>query len=397
MEPVAQDLFQDPDSLDLDLNTHDPFPFYAWLRQHHPLYWDPNNEIYVVSRYDDLVAVSRDPETFTSTLGNRPNLPEDTSLIHKDGREHIKRRRLVNPYFSRAGVEKLHVHIREITVGLIDAALARGGCDFVPDFASRLPMQIIAEILGYPREKQADITSWLDVFVQGGSGPQYVSDEVVDNYAEFAMYHEALVEERRAALGEDLLSVWLRAEIDGAPLDEQELLDEHTLILVGGSESTRNAISGGLEMLIEHPDQWEWLREHPEGIPNAVEEIIRWVSPFISMSRTVTRDVEMHGKTLRPDDQVLMVYPAANRDPRHFADPESFNIRREFTSRPLAFGHGPHLCLGMHLARLEVSVVLEELLQRVGRVDFAPSTERERSRSSFLHGLLHMPVVMAAR
>jgi len=394
MEPVAQDLFQDPDSLDLDLNTHDPFPFYAWLRQHHPLYWDPHNEIYVVSRYDDVINVSKDPETFTSVFGNRPNLPNDTSLIHKGGRDHIKRRRLVNPYFSRSGVGKLEARVREITIHLIESALERGGCDFVSEFAAQLPMRIIGDLLGHPVEMQADISHWLDIFVQGGSGPQYIDDAIVDNYAAFADFHEALVERRRQNLGEDMLSVWLRAEIDGRPFDEQELLDEHTLILVGGSESTRNAISGGLKMLIEHPDQWAWLREHPEGIPNAVEEFVRWVSPFVSMSRTVTRDVEMHGKTLREDDQVLMLYPSANRDPRHFEDPETFDIRRVFTSRPIAFGHGAHLCLGMHLARMEVRVVLEELIKRVSRVEYAPGAQAERSRSSFLRGLLRMPVVM---
>ena len=185
----------------------------------------------------------------------------------------------------------------------------------------------------------------------------------------------------------------MNAEIDGERLTDDQLLFEHVLLLVGGSETTRNAIAGGLEMLMEHPEQLEWLREHPEGLDNAVWEILRWTTPFIAFARTACRDVELHGQTIEEGQMICMLYPAANRDPRRFDDPDRFDVRREFPNRPVSFGYGAHYCLGAALAQKEVRVVLEEVLKRLPVFRRKPGTKTEYIESSFIRGIKHLPVL----
>jgi cytochrome P450 len=173
----------------------------------------------------------------------------------------------------------------------------------------------------------------------------------------------------------------------GDPMTDDQILWEHTMMIVGGSETTRNAVGGGLYMLGQHKDQRAWLREHPEGVMNAVEEIVRWTTPFTTMSRIATRDVELGGQLIRQGDTVAMLYPAANREPGKFEDPHRFDVRRSFKNRILAFGHGRHLCLGAHLARMELKVMLEAMLRRapeweIGDISWA--------RSNYLRGPHHM-------
>jgi cytochrome P450 family 142 subfamily A polypeptide 1 len=198
-----------------------------------------------------------------------------------------------------------------------------------------------------------------------------------------------LVEERLAEPRDDLLSIWVHSEFDGQKLDDDQLLFEHTMMIVGGSETTRNAISGGLEMLARHPDQRDWLAANPEGIPNAVDEIIRWTTPFIRMSRTATRDAEVAGTPIKAGEELIMLYPAANRDPRKFPDPYRFDVRRKFRAKPISFGFGRHHCLGIHLARLEAKVALEQVLRRMP--DFELDGDPVWNVSSFLRGPTHMP------
>ena len=230
----------------------------------------------------------------------------------------------------------------------------------------------------------------MDIFVQGGCGPEYVTETVQDTYLEFAAHHYELAAERMTDPRDDLISLWLKARIDGEPMTEDEILFEHTMILVGGSETTRNAISGGLYELIRDPEQWEWLRAHPEAIPNACEEMTRWVTPFINMSRTVTRDVEFRDKTLRKGEELIMLYPAANRDPRAFENPDTFDVRRRFDRKPVAFGYGRHHCLGANLARVEMKVLYEELFRAVSKVEFAG--EPTFRMSSFIRRPKTLPV-----
>jgi len=387
------------ENIDLcDPKSHEnPWEMYTWMREECPLYWDPHNEVWYVWRLDDIIAISRDPATFTSTEGNRPNLPPDPSMIHQDGEQHRKQRALVAEGFSPKIIRKMEADVRQVCRDLLDDMIAKGEVDLADAFAAKLPMRIIARMIGVAEEKEDWLRHVVDSFVAGGMGPQYVTDEVNEAFTTFNDHHEALMVERRKCLGDDLLSTWIKAEIDGEKLNEEQLLFEHTLLTVGGSETTRIAIAGGLEELIRDPEQWDYLVAHPEALPNAIEEMVRYVCPFVNMFRTATKDVEMHGKVIKKGQMVGMMYPAANRDPRHFKDPETFDVRREFTTKHIGFGYGSHFCLGSNLARLEMKAAFEETFKKIERFELKPGASPIPIHSSFVRGTASLPVIVHAR
>ena len=382
----------------LKIDTHaEPWDTYRWLREEAPVYWDPYNELWVVSRYDDIVRISRDPGTWTSAEGNRPKLGKDPSFIHMDGKEHLQRRGLVQKHFSKGACRHMEEGIRQMSRGLLAAAVNKPSCEFVEDVAAPIPLHVIAKMLGDPPEFLERLHHLLEAFTYGGNGPQYVTEDVEEAYMEFAMHHYGMVDERMECPKDDLVSLWMNAEVNGQKLHEDVVLFEHTMILGGGSESTRNAMSGGLHQLIQNPDQWAFLRDNPDAIPNAVEEMIRWVSPFVSMSRTVTRDGEFQDFKMREGEEVVMLYPAANRDPRVFDDPDTFDVHRSFgAKKPIAFGHGRHLCLGANLAREEMRILFEELFKLVHDVPQLAGEPTWRV-SSFIRGPKTMPVAFTPR
>jgi cytochrome P450 family 142 subfamily A polypeptide 1 len=374
----------------LDASHHaDPWPLYDWMREEAPAYKDANGHWYV-TRYDDIVAVAKDPDTFTSIEGNRPTLPPDHSFIHLDGEAHKARRDLIKDWFSPRAMKQYEQHVRDVASELIDAVIERGTTEFVGDISKPLPARIMCEMTGVPPEMQEQVTEWLDVFTRAGQNAKFVDESVNDAFFGFGLMHMDLVEERRAEPKNDLLSLWVNASPGGGPMNEDQLLFEHTMLMVGGSETSRNALSGGLYMLTQHKDQRDWLRDHPEGLNNAIEEILRWTTPFMSMSRTLTKDVVMHGQQMKAGETIVMMYPPANRDPRHFDDPHRFDVRREFKKGQLAFGFGRHFCLGAPLARLEVKVVMEEVLKRMP--DFDLAGEPVFQRTSFIRGLIELPL-----
>ncbi len=390
-EPTSPDTSK-YDDVDLcDPKTHDdPWEMLEYLREHDPLHWDPHNEVWYVFRYDDIVAIARDPETFTSTEGNRPNLPPDPSMIHQDGEAHRRQRGLVAQGFSPKYIRGLEPKMRAIVEDLIDQRMPYGDMDLVEHLAAPLPMRLIGEMLGVPLEKHATVREWIDKFLQGGMGPQYVDDAVNEAFGEFCVHHEEMVAERgEDPRGDDLLSRWMRAELEGQKLTEEQLLFEHTLLNVGGAETTRSAISGGIEALCRNPEQYQYLADNVGNaavIENACEEIIRWVTPFHNMFRTATRDVEMHGKVIKKGQMVGMQYPAANRDPRHFPRPYTFDVKREWPTKHISFGYGSHFCLGASLARMELKITLEIVLRRLTNMKLAPGKEPKWLSSSFVRG-----------
>ncbi len=374
----------------LDPAIHDdPWELYTWLREEAPLYRDRNG-LWYVSRYDDIVKVSKDPDTFTSLEGNRPGLPADHSFIHLEGDAHRKRRDLIAEWFGAKAIARLEGHIRDVVTELIDAVIESGRSEFVADISAPLPALITCEMTGIPAERAEEVRALLDVFIRGGNGPDHVTEEVNDAFFQFGLIHMDLVEEHRVRPRDDLLQVWMDARIDGEPMNEDQLLFEHTMLMVGGSETTRNAISCGVLELARRPEQRAWLVANPDGLPNAVEEIIRWATPFISMSRTATRDVRWGEHTIAAGDGVVMLYPPANRDPRKFTDPETFDVRRTFQKGQLAFGYGRHFCLGARLARSEALVMLQELLRRIPdwRIDGTPTF----TSSSMIRGPATLPL-----
>lgn len=387
---------RDYDLLDLDAHTDDPWPMYTYLREEQPLYWDRHNELWAISRHADIVAMSSDTETFTSGEGALANIPPDPSMIHQYPEQHGKQRRLVSSAFTPSRMRRLEASARAIAVEIVEKVRPQGRCDVVTDLAKHLPLRVIGDMLGHPHEDLEMIQSWTDAMALGGSGPQYVDETTNDAFDNFAMYHEEAIAKRMEQRTDDILSVWLDAEVDGEKLDESQLLFEHALVFVGGSETTRNVMSCGVEMLIRHSEQREYFIEHIDDTAvnkAAVEEMIRWAVPFTRMVRTATRDVEMYGKTIKEGQGIMMMYPPAMRDPRVFDEPDVFDIRRPHSTSNLSFGHGRHLCLGANLARMELKVFFDELLRRIPDMEFDPKRSLTKRRSSFIRGLTSLPVV----
>lgn len=385
---------RDLDLLDPETHAGNPWQLYEWLREEAPRYYDSINKVWCFSRYDDIVAVARDPKTFTSMEGNRPGLPYDGSFIHLDGKKHTERRGLIFQRFGPKAIRKLEDHIRAVVVDLLDEM--EPGSDFVESVAAKLPMRIIAEMCGVPVEHHDTVRHYLDTFCLGGNGPKHVTEEVNEAFYGWAAIHFELAMERQLEPKDDLLSIWVQADdLKHAPFDEENLLFEHTMLIVGGSETTRNVITGGLYELIQRPEDLAWLREHPEGIGNAVEEMLRWVTPFVSMSRTATKDVDFDGTAIKDGDEVMMLYPAANRQPDKFPEPYTFDIRRNFDTPSLSFGYGKHFCIGARLARTELRILFEEVLKRWDHLELP--AEPTWARSSFIRGITEMPLRFEVR
>jgi cytochrome P450 family 142 subfamily A polypeptide 1 len=394
--------FADTNLMSLDVHTFNPEPFYNYLRDEEPLYWDKESELWAVARYEDVVFISRNTDIFSSAQGVVPKVsPEDwpdEAMINLDGRAHTKQRALVSKGFTPKRVNDLEDYAREVMIGLVEKVIKDGECCLVKDLARPLPMRLIGKMLDYPLEKQDEILEWTDVYTHAGCGPDHITGDVIENFGNFTEFHMEFLQEKMEKPGDDLLTVWLNAELDGERLGPEKLLFEHNLLLVGGSETTRNAISGGMQELMKHPDQQKYLVENlddPDVVSNAVEEMIRWSTPFVRMARTLTKDYEYHGKQMKEGQQIIMLYPAANRDPKVFDNPDQFDIKRKFSRPAVSFGYGKHFCIGASLARLEVKVFLQEVLKRIP--DMANHTEKEpvQSPSCFIRGLKTLPVTFS--
>jgi cytochrome P450 family 142 subfamily A polypeptide 1 len=378
--------------------TSDPSPTYAWLRANAPVYWDEASGVFGIAKYEDVMEVSRHPEIFCSREGSRPKSPALPSMINQDDPRHTRQRSLVNKGFTPRRVAEHEPYIRKVANDLIDAVAARGECDFVKHIAAALPMILIGDLLGIRPGDRNQLQRWSDHMIDATA--EDVTPEIVINamraMEEYTAYNRDVVAARRRTPTNDLIGVLVHAEIDGEALSDDELLHESLLLLVGGNETTRNVISGGMLALIENPAERRKLVADPTKIPGAIEEMLRWVSPILNMARTATRDTELRGQKIRAGEQVLLMYPSANRDEDVFPAPERFEVERT-PNHHVAFGFGPHFCLGASLARLELRVVFEELLARLPDVELAPGAEVTYTASSFIRGIRSMPVVFTPR
>jgi cytochrome P450 family 142 subfamily A polypeptide 1 len=384
--------------LDGDFYTDAPQRWFRFMREHAPVYRDEAGEVWGVALHEDVLAVSRDPETFCNRMGQRPDSPPFPSMINLDDPQHRRRRNLVNKGFTPRRVAEHEPRLRQTCRELIARVAPLGRCDFVRDLAAPLPMIVIGDMLGVAPEDRDRLLHWSDDMIAATSrtAPLEVQTRAAQAFAEYWSYNQKVVAERRARPRDDLMSVLVGAEIDGDRLTDDEILQEGLLILVGGDETTRHVISGGMEALLRHPDQRAKLLADPAKIPVAVEEMLRWVTPIQNMNRTATRDATLRGQKIREGDKLLLLYASANRDERVFDRPDEFDVERRPNDH-LAFGYGAHFCLGSALARLELRVMFEELLRALPDLELASPDALPLRPSNFVVGIESMPVVFSRR
>jgi cytochrome P450 len=363
-----------------------PHALFTRLRREAPVWWqaapegfEGNDEgFWVLSKYADVQAANRDSELFSAidgpSLAHRPEM-RGTMLVSMDGREHTRQRRLISAGFTPRMVGRLEEQMRRWAGSIVDAALARGTCDFVQDVAYQLPMHVIADIVGIPVEDRQWLFKLTNNFVSAGDAAAGLSPEQhMAIQIEMFEYARTLGQGKRTHPQDDVWTILSTVEIDAddggrTGLSELELDMFFLLLTVAGSETTRTALSTGLMALVEHPDQLETLRNDATVPEAAVDEILRWSSPVSYFARRATRDTEIRGVRIAAGQRVTLWYPSANRDDDVFDDPFRFDIHRA-PNEHLAFGGGgPHFCLGANLARREIAILFEELLRRTRRIE----------------------------
>jgi cholest-4-en-3-one 26-monooxygenase len=383
------------------------YPFEAWktLREQSPVHRvdaQRGQPFWAITRHADITEISRQPSLYL----NAPRLTIGTAeggqlparmLLNMDPPEHHAYRSLVNKRFTPRAMRGITSQVDGIAAGILDAIANNGQpgeIDFVERVSALLPIWVIAEMLGVPRSDWNMLFDWTNRTVgagdteyqlEGKTGAETLSDAGDEMFEYFAR----LVEARRQHPRDDLASMLANATIDGAQLPRHELLSYFFLILVAGNETTRNATTGGLLALIENPDQLERVRRDSRLLKPLVEEILRWTSPVAHFCRTSARDVELHGQKIRAGDTLCLFYPSANRDASIFEAPDEFRVDRQ-PNRHIAFGVGEHVCLGAHVARLELQVIFRQLIERLEHIELAGPIERLRSH--VIGGIKHMPI-----
>ena len=381
-----------------DFYAGDPYPAYRELRATAPVCWNDVTKFWALLKYEDIRFVSSSPALFTSTKGitipdpAMPSPVQEGNLIFSDPPRHRQLRKLINSGFTRRRVAVLEPKIREIVRGILDGIEPGSVHEFAEEIAAPLPTRMIAELIGAPPDDWEQFRAWSDA-ATGTADPEIELDSSVA-MGQLFEYFQKLIAARRAEPRDDLLSVLAEAEIDEHRLTDEDLLNFAFLLLVAGNETTRNLIALGTLALISHPDQRRLLVENPALIPGAVEEMLRWNSPVVHMARTAVADVEIRGQRIAEGDVVVMLYGSANRDEDVFgSDSEEFKVTRH-PNPHIAFGCGEHSCVGAQLARLEATVMFEELLGRFPKLELVGDVDR--MRATMVPGVKRMPVRLGA-
>jgi cholest-4-en-3-one 26-monooxygenase len=384
-----------------------PHEWFAELRREAPVFWHPEaaaprGGFWAITRYDDCVHVNRDWEHFSSArrgslfseMDDDQLAQQQLMMLNMDPTMHTRYRRLVNKGFTPKMVRDLEQQIVGYADGIVDAVCERGTADFVEEIAAELPLLVIAELLGVPQEDRRMVFDWSNRMI-GAEDPEYQLPDVDPGEAAMQVYSyaEELASSRRLQPKQDLVSVLLDAEVDGEKLDQLELDLFFLLLIVAGNETTRNLMSGAMTAFFEHPDQWELVRRDRSLLPAAVEEMLRYVTPVMHFRRTATGDMELHEQEIKEGDKIVFWHTSANRDESAFENPNSFDITRS-PNNHIAFGAGgPHFCLGANLARMEIMVMFDRVLDRLP--DIRLDGEVQRLQSNFINGTKHVPVAFA--
>lgn len=390
--PVTDTIEASIDLVDGEFWGRNPHSELRWLRENAPVWQDPRTGVWGVATYDLVKFVSSKPELFSSAGGIRPDHDAAPQMIDMDDPEHWKRRKLVNRGFTPSRVREQETSIRQTVRMLLDAVCERGECDLVWDIAAWLPLIVIADQLGFDKADRHQLLEWSDDLMRMlGLNDVAAQKRGADAATGYFKHVHRLVEARRDKRTDDLLDVLVHGEVDGDRFADHEIIIESLLILIGGDETTRHVITGGVYQLLVDSTRWHALNADRSLLPSTVEEMLRWVSPIKNMARTATTDVELGGQLIRAGEKVLLLYPSANRDAAVFPHPDEFDLRRT-PNEHVAFGFGPHFCLGASLARLELRVVLEEMLDRFPDLELAEPTEPAHRPANFVSGYEGMRV-----
>ncbi|PQD98805.1 cytochrome P450 [Mycobacterium sp. EPG1] len=373
-----------------------PYDAFRELRHRAPVAWHPHGDtgFWALTRYDDIYAVSRDSETWSSQATGvffDVPAPEDAyqlelMMLTMDPPRHTALRALVSRGFTPRHVARLSARTADMARAIVDDALERGDCEFVNDVAGALPSYVIAELLGIPLEDGRRLYALTDIM---NTRPLH-DPELVQAQMQMFAYASELAALKRASPGDDIATALLHAEVDGQRLTDLEFNLFFLLLLNAGGDTTRNLVAAGTLALIEHPEQRRRLTADPSLMPTAIEEMLRWTSPVTVFTRTATRDTEVGGVRMRAGERVAMFYPSANWDEAHFADPDRFDVGRT-PNQHLAFGGGgTHFCLGASLARAEAAAIFREILTRTTDIELIGPAERVRS--VLMNGIRSMPV-----
>ncbi len=385
-----------------------PYEQLRWLRSNAPVFWHEGDAergwpgFWALTKHEDVVHVSRRSDLFSSArrLAIFNEVTEEElalqrlMMLNQDPPEHTRRRSLVNRGFTPRVISQLEQHIRDICHQLIDEAEGRSDVDFVRDISAPLPLYVICELLGAPVEDRDKLFEWSNRMV-GSDDPDYASSPEDAQAAAFEVYAYAntLAASRREDPRDDIVSKLLQPGDNGEILTEEEFDLFVLLLVVAGNETTRNAASGGMLTLFEHPEQWRRLVRDPSLARTAADEIVRWISPVNLFRRTATADTEIRGQKIVEGDKVVVFYSSANRDEDVFDSPDTFDIGRDPNPQIGFGGGGAHFCLGNHLAKLELRVLLEVLAQRLP--DVRQAGEATRLRSNFINGIKTLPITLS--
>ena len=381
-----------------------PYEYFASLRRQGVVWQDEVDGpgFWAVTRHADCVAVNRDHERFSSALRAvfiwdlpEAELPQQQMMmLNMDPPLHTRYRRLVNKGFTPRMVSQLEQRIHETSDDIIDVVIEKGSADFVTDIAAELPLIVIAELMGVPQSDRHRVFDWSNRMV-GNEDPEYriTADQAAQAAMELYAYAAGLFAERRQNPHEDLMSVLTQVEVEGERLAELELELFFLLLAVAGNETTRNLVAGGMQAFFEHPDQWQRLLADRSLLDSAIEEMLRYVSPVMNFRRQATTDTAIGGQEIKAGEKVVFFHAAANRDETVFENPDDFDIGRDPNPHIAFGGGGPHFCLGANLARLEIRVMFQHLLDRLA--DLAPAGPAERLQSNFINGIKHLPVSFA--
>ena len=383
--------------LDEGFLAGDPFPDLARLRAEAPVARHAETGAWVFTRHADVVAASRDPATYCSGKGillMEIGASYDTppTMMHTDPPAHTRYRKLVQPAFSPSVMRRLDEVIRERAGRAVAALPAGAPVDVVAELAVPFPLRVISDLLGIPEDDWPRFFEWSEAAIPGAT--DWPQERIAELMGEMVTYLLATAAARRADPRDDVISLLATVEVDGDTLDDTELAMFLVQLLVAGNETTRNALSGGLVAFSERPDQWARLGAEPGLVDRAVDEVLRWTTPVVYFMRTTTREVTVGEVTLPPDTPVVLHYLAANRDEAEFgASADRFDIARD-PNHHVAFGSGPHFCLGAALARIELRAMLDALAARFATIE--PAGPVERSMSLVIAGVRSAPLLLRA-